>query len=293
MSYDILGTRSILCDTFCMRKGIGKHLHLQGMEMMIQNFCKLFGEYQSDHQKWIPISVYGVGEHSRVLFKHWIAYDCPEIANWVVSGIPKESEFLGKKVYSITDSIKPAPRLIVLSSKAFESEMADKAFKHFPDASVLSIWNRSNSRFQDNQEGIMEVVEQMEDAFWIESVSSSIIRKKRNLEMLFEKRSNRKLIMIGSKNRIRSFRIVWEKVFNQPLNAAELEVDFCSNDNRNKPYLPKYTVVFDSPNEVDTADLIFALSSTVDEQHSLLNGLRTRNTVAKIFCVFGESYNPL
>jgi hypothetical protein len=86
------------------------------------------------------IALYGAGSHTRLLLPMWAGLRGPAVHQIIVSETPNESRLLGIPIVAADEFDSTQVDAIVLSSYAFEEEMASICRSRWPGAKVYSIW---------------------------------------------------------------------------------------------------------------------------------------------------------
>ncbi len=95
------------------------------------------------------ICLYGVGGHSETLLHIWSQLELPPFQLAITSETPEQESWNGIPLRSIEETELASPDLVALSSKSYESAMAERCAKRFPHAMMLTFWNPSLTRLID------------------------------------------------------------------------------------------------------------------------------------------------
>lgn len=94
--------------------------------------------------------IYGAGKHTELMLEIWQQLDLPPPQGILVSQANGEESFHNTPVYERA-SVTQAVHLVILSSATYEREMARACQEHFPQSSILSIWNSQLTHFHSEE----------------------------------------------------------------------------------------------------------------------------------------------
>lgn len=94
------------------------------------------------------IWIYGAGMHTSILLRAWSDFSMPKLQGILLSEDSALKEVKGLQVCCVKNTAAHAVNLILISSKSYEQEILTLCKAKFPDAALLTFWDRTSTKLK-------------------------------------------------------------------------------------------------------------------------------------------------